>query len=310
MATTRSETRSREESMTRPAKFTVGGAEVATPDTSAPAPEPDDDLIPVSAYGSNSGQRGMLYVVVPRLVTVIAFLGLWQIASGPVLPDYAVSTPSAVASSLWDLLGSSAGWTDIKTTSVEVVVGFVLGVVLGTVMGLVLGAFNTLGRILEPLIAALNGIPKIALAPVFLLLFGIGEWSKITIAVTSVSFVMFYNLYLGMRLIRPELVEIIRVMGGRSRHVLLYVTAPSLASPFVAGLKAGGPLAVVAVVAGEFIASFNGIGHRLADASNNLEAADVFAALVILVVISLVLNSLLTLLDKWTLKRLGMGPRR
>lgn len=248
-------------------------------------------------------------IVAMRTLVIIVVLGAWQLMSGPVLPRYAVSQPTAVAVALVHMLTSASGWADIGTTSVELGLGFMIGVLLGTVMGLVLGALTTVGRILEPLIAAVNGIPKIALAPVFLLFFGIGVWSKVAIAVTSVSFVIFYNLYLGIRLIRPELVDMIRILGGRRRDVLLYVTLPSLTAPFVAGLKAGGPLAIVGVVVGEFIASFNGLGHVLFVDSNNLDAAGVFAALVVLVMMALVINSILNLLDSFVLRRLGMAPR-
>lgn len=254
--------------------------------------------------------RSTTAVILMRLLTIAAILGLWQVLSGPVLPKDAISQPSSVAVALGHYLTSASGWQDIRTTAFEVAVGFLLGVLLGTAGGLVLGVFTTAGRVLEPLVAAVNGIPKIALAPVFLIFFGIGDWSKIAIAVTSVSFVLFYNVYIGMRSVDRELTEIVKVMGGRGRHVLGYVTVPSLVSPFLAGLKAGGPLAILGVIAGEFIASFNGVGHVLFEDSNDLDAAGVFAGLIVLVVMTLILNSLLTALDKFTRRRLGLETRR
>lgn len=177
-------------------------------------------------------------------------------------------------------------------------------------MGLLLGSFPLAGRVLEPLVAALNGIPKIALAPLFLLFFGIGPWSKITIAMTGVAFVVFYNVYLGLRLRERELVEVVQVMGGRRHHVLGYVTIPTLAAPFFAALKTGGPLAILGVIGGEFIASSEGVGHELFTAAQNLDAASEFAGLIILMAMTLVLNSLLTALDTYALKRLGLAARR
>lgn len=245
-----------------------------------------------------------------RILVIAAILGFWQLASGPILPAYAVSDPASVASTLKDILSSSAGWSDIKTTTIEVIVGFVLGVLLGTGMALVLGAVPLAGRVLEPLIAAFNGIPKIALAPLFLLFFGIGINSKIAIAMWGVSFVMFFNLYLGMRLVDTEKVEIVKVMGGKRRDVLLYVTMPSLASPFFAGMKASAPLAILGVIAGEFIASFDGVGHLLFAYANSLNGAGTFAALIILIVMSLLMSAVLTWLDNLALSHLGLGERR
>lgn len=252
--------------------------------------------------------RGLL-VIGLRLVVIVLVIGFWQLASGRLLPDYAISSPTEVVTALRQYLGSSAGWLDIQTTGEEIVLGFALGVALGTVMGLVLGSFRLAGQVLEPLIAAVNGIPKIALAPLFLLFFGIGQWSKITIAMTGVSFVVFYNIYLGLRLRERELVEIVQVMGGRRHHVLSYVTIPTLASPFFAALKTGGPLAILGVIGGEFIASSQGVGHELFTAAENLDAASEFAGLIVLVVMTLILNGVLTWLDKFVLKQLGLAAR-
>ncbi|MFD0687316.1 ABC transporter permease [Actinomadura fibrosa] len=253
--------------------------------------------------------RGATTVVLLRIAVIIVAGVLWQVLSGPVLPEYAVSKPTDVVDALGTFLRSSQGWTDIKVTSIEILAGFGIGVALGTVAGLVLGSFRVLGQVLEPLIAAINGIPKIALAPLFLLFFGIGIWSKIAIAVTGVSFVVFYNIYLGLRLRQRELVEIVQVMGGRRHHVLSYVTIPTLAAPFFAALKTSGPLAILGVIGAEFIASAEGVGHELFVAASNLDAPNEFAGLIVLVVMTLILNGILGWLDAFALKKLGLAGR-
>ncbi|WP_335984105.1 MULTISPECIES: ABC transporter permease [Streptomycetaceae] len=268
--------------------------------------------VPAATGGKKKDHRwrGAALVIVLRLAVIVLCLVLWQVMSGPVIPEYAVSKPTDVWTALHHLLGSSQGWTDIKTTSFEVVVGFGIGVAIGTVMGLVLGSFPLAGRVMEPLVAAVNGVPKIALAPLFVLFFGIGSWSKIYIAATGVAFVVFYNLYLGLRLRDRELIEIIQVMGGKKSHVLSYVTLPTLAAPFFAALKTGGPLAILGVIGGEFIASSEGVGHELFTSAMNLDAATEFAGLIVLMAITLILNSILTQLDKFALKHLGLAKRR
>ncbi|MFJ7299187.1 ABC transporter permease [Streptomyces sp. NPDC099088] len=277
-------------------------------DKAVTEPHPETAVGP--ARKARPGWNNTLSIVALRILVIIVALVLWQAMSGPVVPEYAVSKPTDVYDALVTMLGSSTGWTDIKVTTVEVLAGFGLGVAAGTVMGLVLGSFPLLGRVLEPLVAALNGIPKIALAPLFLLFFGIGPWSKITIAMTGVAFVVFYNVYLGLRLRERELVEVVQVMGGRKHHVLGYVTIPTLAAPFFAALKTGGPLAILGVIGGEFIASSEGVGHELFTAAQNLDAAAEFAGLIVLVVLTLTLNGVLSALDTYALKRLGLAPRR
>jgi ABC-type nitrate/sulfonate/bicarbonate transport system permease component len=262
------------------------------------------------ARPSRDRWRGTGTVILLRLAVIAVALVAWQLMSGPVVPEYAVSRPTEVAQALGTMLGSTAGWTDIRVTAVEVLLGFAIGVAVGTVLGLLLGSFPLAGRVLEPLVAALNGIPKIALAPLFLLFFGIGAWSKITIAVTGVAFVVFYNVYLGLRLRDRELVQVVQVMGGRRHHVLGYVTIPTLAAPFFAALKTGGPLAILGVIGGEFIASSEGIGHELFTAAQGLDPAAEFAGLIVLVAMTLTLNGLLTSLDKYALKHLGLAARR
>lgn len=265
---------------------------------------------PARATARKKQSWGSGRIVAARLAVIVFVLAVWQLVSGPVIPDYAISKPTEVAVSLWKLLTTPSGWTDIWATTVEIAIGFGLGVAIGTVLGLALGSFPVAGRVMEPLIAAINGIPKIALAPLFLLFFGIGAWSKITIAATGVAFVVFYNLYLGLRQRQRELVEVVEVMGGRKHHVLAYVTIPTLASPFFAALKAGGPLAILGVIGGEFIASSQGVGHELFNSAMALDAAAEFAGLIVLVAMTLVLNGLLTQLDKYAIKRLGLAPRK
>ncbi|MBB5967365.1 ABC transporter permease subunit [Planomonospora venezuelensis] len=255
-------------------------------------------------------KQSQVVLVLLRIGVIALALFLWQVLSGPVLPEYAVSKPTEVAGALGEMLGSASGWNDIRVTAIEIAAGFGLGVAFGAVVGLVLGSFPLLGRVLEPLIAAFNGIPKIALAPLFLLFFGIGAWSKITIAMIGPAFVMFYNVYLGLRLRERELVEIVQVMGGRRHHLLIYVTIPTLAAPFFAALKTGGPLAILGVIGAEFIASTEGIGHGLFTSAMNLDAANTFAGLIALITMTLTLNGTLTWLDKLALRRLGLTARR
>lgn len=277
--------------------------------TATGSPVSKTDAAVVVKRKSNRWRAGST-VVALRLGVIALALVLWQVMSGPVVPEYAVSKPTDVWTALRKLLGSSTGWTDIKVTAIEIVVGFAIGVAIGIVMGLLLGSFPLAGKVMEPLVAAINGIPKIALAPLFVLFFGIGSWSKIYIAATGVAFVVFYNIYLGLRLRDRELVEIIEVMGGRRHHVLSYVTIPTLAAPFFAALKTGGPLAILGVIGGEFIASSEGVGHELFTAAMNLDSASEFAGLIVLMAMTLSLNAVLTQLDNYALKRLGLATRR
>jgi NitT/TauT family transport system permease protein len=252
--------------------------------------------------------RSGLLIVAGRIITVFALLGLWQLFSGRVLPVYSISDPHDVWNNFWSLVSTGSGWVNIGVTAKELALGFAMGVVGGTIIGLALGYFKTMGAILEPFIGAVNGIPKIAIAPVFVLILGIGTWTDATIAAMMVSLILFYNIYIGMRIINPELVAVIRLMRANRWHLLRYVYGPSLVAPFFAGLKAAGPFAILGVIIGEFVASYNGVGHELSSASSNLNAAAVYASIVVLVLMGFILNALLSRLDSWTSRKLGMQP--
>lgn len=253
-----------------------------------------------------SDQR-RLAILAGRIITVIVLIAMWQLFSGRVLPAYSISSPGAVAKHLATTLGSHAGWVNIAATSKELVFGFAIGVAAGTVGGIFLGSVRVAGLVLEPFISAVNGIPKIALAPLFVLLLGIGTWTDAIIAAMMVSLILFYNLYIGTRDINPQLIVAVRLVGGSRWDVLRYVVVPSLVSPFFAGVKAAGPFAILGVIIGEFVASYNGVGHLLSSASSNLNAAGVYSAIMILMAMGILLNVLLGWLDRWVGRRLGMA---
>jgi NitT/TauT family transport system permease protein len=271
---------------------------VALPKRVGPGMVPKTKVSPLSRAG--------LTIIIGRIVTVAALIGLWQLFSGRVLPVYAISSPAAVWDSFWSVISTGDGWANIGVTAKELILGFAIGVGGGTFFGLLLGYFKTVGAILEPFIGAVNGIPKIAIAPVFVLILGIGTWTDGVIAGTMVSLILFYNIYVGMRTINTELVDVIRLMKANRMQLLKYVYAPSLVTPFFAGLKAAGPFAILGVIIGEFVASYNGVGHELSSASSNLNAAAVYSSIIVLVLMGFILNVILSQLDAWTSRKLGM----
>jgi NitT/TauT family transport system permease protein len=271
---------------------------VGLPKRVGPGMVPKTKVSPLSRAG--------LTIIIGRIVAVIVLIGLWQLFSGRVLPVYAISSPNAVWDSFWSVISTGAGWANIGVTAKELILGFAIGVAGGTIFGLLFGYFKTAGAIVEPFIGAVNGIPKIAIAPVFVLILGIGTLTDGVIAGTMVSLILFYNIYVGMRTINTELVDVIRLMKANRMQLLKYVYAPSLVTPFFAGVKAAGPFAILGVIIGEFVASYNGVGHELSSASSNLNAAAVYSSIIVLVLMGFILNVILSQLDAWTSRKLGM----
>lgn len=239
-----------------------------------------------------------------RVLVFLLILGFWQLADGRWLPDYLISSPTKVARTLWDFItGVQPGlWADIRVTGEELVLGYVVGVVGGLAVGLLLGYWRAGAAVFTPLITAVNGIPKIALAPLFLIWFGIGVDSKIAIASMTVFFVMFYNSYMGVVTMPTNLVNVLRVMGANRYTIIRKVTLPQISVPVLSGMKSSVPFAMIGVIVGEFIASQDGIGFMINTATQNFDSATVFAGIVILMIMITIGMGLIGLLERRVLR--------
>jgi len=228
------------------------------------------------------GRRANL-ILVTQVGTVVVALALWQLLSGRVIQPFLVSNPVDVAKKLWDVIGTSEMDHDIAVTGQELIYGWVIGSVAGAVVGWGLGAVKLLGQVFEPIMNAVNGVPKISLAPLFLLWFGFGMSSKVVLAAMMVFFIVFYNVFAGMRNVPEPLCEVARLMGASRLYVVRKVVLPSVAVPLFAALKAGVSLAMIGVIAGEYISAQDGLGYYTMTATQNFDPAGLFAAIVIIV---------------------------
>ncbi len=237
-----------------------------------------------------------------QVLAVVVILGLWQLLSGRVIASFLISNPVDVIRKLADVIRTRLMWTDISITAQELVIGYAAGVLGGALVGWALGISEFFGAVCEPIINAVNGIPKIALAPLFLLWFGLGIWSKVAQAGMVVFFVMFYNVYMGMRNVPEPLVNVIRVIGGSRLYIIRRVVFPSLATSIFAGLKAGVPFAMIGVIVGEFVAADQGVGYYVLEATQQYDAAGLFAGIVIMVAMVLIGLSIVNIFQRRVLK--------
>jgi NitT/TauT family transport system permease protein len=228
------------------------------------------------------GRRKNL-ILVTQIATVLAALVAWQLLSGRVIQSFLVSNPIDVARKLWDVIGTPTMVQDIAVTGQELIYGWVIGSVVGALVGWLFGAVKFIGEAFEPLMNAFNGIPKIALAPLFLLWFGFGISSKIVLAAMMVFFIVFYNVFAAMRSVPRPLCEVARVMGASRLYVVRKVVVPSVSGPLFAALKAGVSLGMIGVIAGEYISAQTGLGYYTMTATQNFDPAGLFAAIIIIV---------------------------
>lgn len=230
-----------------------------------------------------------LAVVLTQLGILAAILGLWQFAVTDALLPY-FSRPSLIAAKLYELLTHQDIYRHISVTLAEITMGYALGAVIGLSLGFILGRSQFLSAALQPYIIGLYSIPKIALAPVFIVWLGLGIASKVAVVFVASFFLVFFNTYSGLISINEELVRLARLMGASWPQTVTRVILPAAAPQIFLGLRTAVPYAVIGAVIGEYIGSSEGLGYFILYASQTYDAAALFAGIIILVAIVFLAN--------------------
>jgi NitT/TauT family transport system permease protein len=244
------------------------------------------DNVAIEAPQETSGVAMVLW----QTALGIAILFVWQGASGRLVDNFFISNPIDVGRRLaeWTLDGSIFVhlWATIYATTV----GFTLGSVIGAVLGIWLGVSPFASRLLNPYLNALNALPKVALAPLFVLWFGLGIDSKIALAAVLVLFLVFLNTFAGVRQVDQDLIDGARLMRATRMQVISKVIVPSALSWLFAGLRVSVPYALIGAVLGEMIASNRGLGYLVQFSGAQFDTAGVFAVLIVIALLAMALN--------------------
>jgi NitT/TauT family transport system permease protein len=246
--------------------------------------------------------RGRRFQRIAQVLVGVIFLGFWELASGPLIDPFFVSEPSAVFVKLRDWIVRGELFPHLGITLYATVLGFIIGSVSGFATGFVFGRYERVGAIFDPYITAIYCLPKIALAPLFIMWFGIGIESKIAMAAVIVFFLVFLNTYSGVRDVNPIHIHGTRIMGAGEWQLLINVIAPSAAAWVLTGLKVSVPYALIGAVVGEFMSSNRGMGYMIAQSSALFDTAGVFAGLVVLALVGGIINEGLKRLERHVLR--------
>jgi NitT/TauT family transport system permease protein len=238
-----------------------------------------------------------------RLVVLALFLGLWEwFSRAGVIDAFNFSMPSKVFDQIrtWVLHGTAQGslGEQIWTTLQEALYGWVIGVAAGVLLGIALGRIRFLADVFGPYVKILNAMPRIVLAPIFLIWFGLGPASKVASAVVLVFFPVFFNAFQGAREVDRNLVANARILGASNRQVTFQVVIPSATSWIFTSLHVSFGFALIGAIVGEYIGATKGLGLMVSTAQGTFNAAGVYAAMVILAVVALIAEGLLTFLEK------------
>ncbi len=243
-----------------------------------------------------------------QLGILVAILALWQFGvSDASLPYF--SRPTIIGQRLIELLSGETIYRHIYVTLTEIVSGYVLGAAIGLLLGFVLGRSPFLSAVLQPYIMALYSIPKIALAPVFIVWLGLGISSKIAVVFLSSFFLVFFNTYSGLLGVNEEFVRLARLMGASWIHTLGRVVLPAAAPQIFIGLKTAVPYAVIGAVIGEYIGANEGLGFFILYASQTYDVPSLFAGIILLVSIVFAVNVGLTRVERRIMRWRKAGPQ-
>jgi NitT/TauT family transport system permease protein len=233
---------------------------------------------------------GRINVITIQLLIVVSFFALWEIAArvGLVNPDW-LSPPIEVLVRLGQELAQGTLFQHIWATVLETISGFVVGVIGGVAFGILLGMTRRVRQILMPYLLAIYGIPRPALAPIFVLWFGIGLFSKIVLIVSLVYFLLLIYVLVGIKATNPMLLQYARTAGASRAQIIYKIVVPSIMPYIFAGMKLGIGLAIVGAVVGEIIASQAGLGHYIYQAAQRADTQGVFVGLAALGIVSVFL---------------------
>ncbi|MFE9413063.1 ABC transporter permease [Streptomyces sp. NPDC006704] len=282
------------------------GASSTAPDTHGASPAAPAVPAPSGAKGATrarAARNRRLLVLGSRLLLLVVVFGAWEVlARAEVIDAFNFSMPSAIWRQIreWAEHGTAQGslWEQIWYTLYEALLGWAVGVVAGVVLGIALGRIRFLADVLGPYIKVLNAIPRIVLAPVFLIWFGLGPASKVASAVVLVFFPVFFNAFQGAREVDRNLVDHARVLGASKRRVTLQVVIPSATSWIFTSLHVSFGFALIGAIVGEYIGATKGLGLLVAASQGTFNAAGVYAAMAILAVVALVTEALLTFAER------------
>jgi NitT/TauT family transport system permease protein len=232
---------------------------------------------PAGHFGRHLGST--ISQMVPTLLLIVVTLAIWEIAVRLMkIPHFVIPTPSSIATVLVNKQAALAYAAYI--TAEEILYGFLLSAVVGMLVALVIVRFERFGKAVYPLMVLFQNVPKIALAPLFILWFGYNLEPKILLIVVMAFFPISLNMLVGLRSADPNLIALMRSVGASRNEILRRVQIPNSLPYLMAGMKVGITLSVIGAIVGEFAGASAGLGYMIQFASTQMETALVFAALV------------------------------
>ena len=243
------------------------------------------------------------YAWARQLAALAAVLALWEAAgyAGMLNPLY-MPTPTRVGAALMDLFGTSAIWMHLEATFGAALGGLVLGIVVGAALGVLAALIPLVAELLEPVMTLLNAIPRVILAPLFVIWLGIGMASKVAVAFILVAVLIFFTVFTGIRQVDRRLVERITTLGGDRNALVRHVYLPAVTAWVLSSMKVAVGFAFTGAIVGEFVAASRGLGYLLSFAQSTFNAGLMMALVLLIMVVVLLIFAVSGWLEKYLLR--------
>ena len=242
-------------------------------------------------------KRGTL--IVCQFGLLVGVFVLWHVLTATdLLPKFFFGEPLLVLARVRDWFVSGKIYPHLGVTLIETLLAFVIGTALGLAFGLWLALSDSAARLLNPYITALNSMPRVILAPIFAVWFGLDIKSKVMLGITLVFFIVFFSVYNGVREVSPTILANARMLGANGRQLLRHVYLPSATAWVFSSLHASVGMAFVGAVVGEYLGSARGVGHLILQAEGVFDINTVLAGVAVLTACALLLDRLVTVVER------------
>ena len=247
-------------------------------------------------------QRARLIVV--QLLVAIVVIGAWQLLSSVAifgvvwLPPFFFSKPADVAMRVIKWFVDGSIWKHLWITLAESMLAFAIGSIGGVLIGFWFARKPTIAAVFDPYVKMINALPRVVLAQIFTLWFGLGIWSKVALGVTLVFFIVFFNVYQGVREVSPTVLANARMLGMNERQLMRHVYWPSALSWMFSSLHTSVGFAVVGAVVGEYLGSAGGLGYLIQQAEGVFDVAGVFAGMLVLAAFVVLIDGVVSFVER------------
>jgi len=234
---------------------------------------------------------GFGLLLIWHVVTVYPIFGSTKNA------QFFFSTPLDVIARVYKEFAGGEIWRHLWITFQETVLAFTFGAAGGIMVGFIFARNDLLAAVFDPYIKAANALPRVVLAPIFALWFGLGIWSKVALGFTLVFFIVFFNVYQGVREVSPTVLANARMLGMNERQLLRHVYWPAALTWMFSSLHTSVGFALVGAVVGEYLGSSAGLGYKIHEAESVFDVTGVFAGMFILMIFVIIIDSIVTVIE-------------